>query len=445
VRFHKKTNYLISIGGNDKAVFQWKYILDNEADDEVEMDSDDSDLGDEFKTHKFEGDQTIPPPVDDDEGGLFTVAKVAEGDQRLAVQPFKGQVDASWPSDFKKTANGATEPHGNLTIDYVHGYRGFDMRDSVKYADDSNEIIYTAAALGIVLKKDENEQRFFNQHRDDVVSMDIHPDRNIVATGQMAAKGRAKLIDLYVWDSDDCTILQKLSGFHRRAINVIKFSPNGKYLLSVGEDDMHSVAIYEWSTGRLVSTSKCGGYKMLTASWKNDKEFVVAGVREVKFFELKGSKLSSKKGLFGKAGCKPICSAAYAYGGDLVTGTSKGVCLTWNGRKASSKEIKLSKESGQIWSIFATKNILIIGDSSGTIYFLDKSFAVTDKIVVNSGFNTQIRSLDYLEDKKTLLIGTRACEIYEYANKKFTCLMKGHFDDEVWGAASHPSKDQFVT
>lgn len=124
----------------------------------------------------------------------------------------------------------------------------------------------------------------------------------------MAEKGRSKLVDLYVWDSDDCTILQRLAGFHRRAINVIRFSPNGKYLLSVGEDDNHSVAIYEWKTGRLVSTSKVGGARMLTAAWKNDNEFTIAGVKEVKFFTLKGSRLDSKKGLFGKVGSMPICS-----------------------------------------------------------------------------------------------------------------------------------------
>ena len=39
--------------------------------------------------------------------------------------------------------------------------------------------------------------------------MDIHPERNIVATGQMAEKGRAKMIDWYVWDSDDWSIIQK--------------------------------------------------------------------------------------------------------------------------------------------------------------------------------------------------------------------------------------------
>lgn len=116
----------------------------------------------------------------------------------------------------------------------------------------------------------------------------------------------------------------------------------------------------------------------------------------------------------------------------------------WNGRKVS-KEIKLSKNCGQIWSICATENHCIVGDSNGTIYFLDSSFSTTNKILVNSQFNNQIRSLDYLEDLETLLIGTRGSEIYEYANGNFTCFMKGHFDGEVWGAATHPNKDLFVT
>jgi microtubule-associated protein-like 6 len=29
--------------------------------------------------------------------------------------------------------------------------------------------------------------------------MAIHPNKDIVATGQMAAKGKAKMIDIFVW------------------------------------------------------------------------------------------------------------------------------------------------------------------------------------------------------------------------------------------------------
>lgn len=447
VRFHKHVPYLMSAGGNDKSIFQWKFILDKEGmeeDHDINSD-DDEDLGDEFKTVKFEGDQSIPPPKKEvEEDGLFAEEEMGEGDQRLAVQPFKGEVDNSWPTDFKQNKADSEMPDQNLRMEYVHGYRGFDSRDNLKYADDPNEVIYISAAIGIVLKKKENEQRFFNQHRDDVVSFAIHPGRNICATGQMAEKGRAKMIDLYVWDSDTMAVIQKLSGFHRRAINVVKFSPSGKYLLSVGEDDNHSVAIYDWAKALLVCSSKVGGAKMLTAAWKDDKEFVVAGTKEIKFFTMNGSRLDSEKGLFGKAGIVPICSGEFCFKGDLVTGTAKGNVLIWNGRNAS-KSIKLSDASGQIWAVTSSKSYCIIGDSSGTIYFLNSKYKEERKLIVNSNFNTQIRSLDYLEDLDKLLVGTRGSEIYEFIGDDSKCYMKGHFDGEVWGAAAHPKETKFVT
>lgn len=43
-------------------------------------------------------------------------------------------------------------------------------------------------------------QEFFDLHQDDIVALAIHPNRNIVATGQMAAQGKAKMVDVFVWD-----------------------------------------------------------------------------------------------------------------------------------------------------------------------------------------------------------------------------------------------------
>lgn len=184
---------------------------------------------------------------------------------------------------------------------------------------------------------------------------------------------------------------------------------------------------------------------MLTAAWKNDKEFMIAGVKEVKFFTINGSKLSNEKGLFGKMGNIPICSSTYTFKDQLATGTSKGKLLIWTGRKVS-KAVQLSKESGQMWSLCSTKSYLIVGDSTGTVYFLDSKYEQKRKIVVNTQFNPQIRSLDYLEDSDMLLVGTRGAEIYEYVKSdKGKCLMRGHFDGEVWGAAVHPSETLFAT
>ena len=51
---------------------------------------------------------------------------------------------------------------------------------------------------------------------------------------------------------------------------MLKFSPNGNNLLSIGSDQDHSLAIYEWSTSRLVTTCKIDKSEVTYAIWKND-------------------------------------------------------------------------------------------------------------------------------------------------------------------------------
>ena len=128
-------------------------------------------------------------------------------------------------------------------LKYVFGYRAFDSRMNIKYTRDENKIVYTTAALGIVLDKKTNKQRYFTNHEEDIVSLCIHPNKYIVATGQMAAKNKAKFIDLYVWNvnnlpektnvlADDRKKCPKgvsnLKGALLRAIRVLQFSPDGK-------------------------------------------------------------------------------------------------------------------------------------------------------------------------------------------------------------------------
>lgn len=74
-------------------------------------------------------------------------------------------------------------PDENVRIQYAHGYRAFDTWSNLKYTENQDEIVYTTAALGVVLNKKSNTQRFFNEHDDDIVCLDIHPNKNIVATG----------------------------------------------------------------------------------------------------------------------------------------------------------------------------------------------------------------------------------------------------------------------
>ena len=70
-------------------------------------------------------------------------------------------------------------------IYWIHSsYRGYDCRDNV-FCLKSGEIVYHVAALGIVLNTEQNQQRFYNVHTDDILCLAISPDMNLVATGQV--------------------------------------------------------------------------------------------------------------------------------------------------------------------------------------------------------------------------------------------------------------------
>jgi microtubule-associated protein-like 6 len=79
----------------------------------------------------------------------------------------------------------------------------------------------------------------------------VHPNGKYVATGQI---GKEPYI--CVWDATTMETVSLLKGFHSRGISSMGFSNDGKFLVSVGLDDDHDMALWEWETGRLVSHEK---------------------------------------------------------------------------------------------------------------------------------------------------------------------------------------------
>ena len=74
-----------------------------------------------------------------------------------AVKPWLGALKE--PSNYyKDPLNQSKEPPVSLSLDFVHGYRAKDCRDNIKYLKSGN-IVYNAAALGIVMDIPTNTQR----------------------------------------------------------------------------------------------------------------------------------------------------------------------------------------------------------------------------------------------------------------------------------------------
>lgn len=163
VKFSNSNNYVISAGGNDKALFQWRYLFDKEAEAESEK-------IDQLDVEEHE---------EETNDGINFRDEEMQGTEFGASKPFLGEVKASTPKGYVAGKDAGDPPKENLKLKYVHGYRSFDTRDNVKYTYNGN-VIFSAAALNVVLNKEKNTQTFFDLHEEDIVSLDIHPNVNFV-------------------------------------------------------------------------------------------------------------------------------------------------------------------------------------------------------------------------------------------------------------------------
>ena len=204
--------------------------------------------------------------------------------QRLSLKYDECRSTVFAPSDWSYNSAAALRlkkpPETELALEYAHGYHNTGPYTSCTnnnaFILKSGEVVYYTSAVGIVLNTNNNTQRFYMGHDDDIISMAIHPDRTVVATGQV---GRSP--NIHLWDTgagprfsekvlkpgdapetDDSKYpLSETTGLgqlklHTHGITSLDFSPDGKLLCSIGQDPYHLVGIWDWNDGILLTTAR---------------------------------------------------------------------------------------------------------------------------------------------------------------------------------------------
>lgn len=131
------------------------------------------------------------------------------GDEFLANPAWKKTAEKMVP---KGVVGDNSKPNSNLALEWVHGYRGFDCRNNVRYVtQNGSQVAFTAAGLSIIqdnnISRNKNlnrTQHYFGEHSDDIISFAIcdtliygNPYTNvIIATGEI---GKKPAIYLYLW------------------------------------------------------------------------------------------------------------------------------------------------------------------------------------------------------------------------------------------------------
>ncbi len=113
-------------------------------------------------------------------------------------------------------------PLQRLRLEWVYGYRGRDARANLQLLP-TGEMVYFIAAVVVLYNVEEQNQRHYLGHSQDIKCMSVHPNRLLIATGQAGSGDRPPHIR--VWNSVSLQTMHTLgAGEFNFAVCCLSFS-----------------------------------------------------------------------------------------------------------------------------------------------------------------------------------------------------------------------------
>ncbi|XP_076604233.1 echinoderm microtubule-associated protein-like 1 isoform X7 [Chaetodon auriga] len=343
-------------------------------------------------------------------------------------------------------------PGNKLKLDWVYGYRGRDCRSNL-YLLPTGETVYFIASVVVLFNVDEQLQRHYTGHTDDIKCLAVHPDKITIATGQVAgtsSDGKQLAPHVRVWDSVSLNTLHVLgTGFFDRALVCLAFSKSngGNTLCVVDDSNDHMLSVWDWQREDRLAEVKCSNESVFAADFHpTDCNIIVTcGKSHLYFWNLEKGVLVKKQGLFEKQE-KPkfVLCVTFAENGDAITGDSSGNILVWGKGTNRICHVIQGAHEGSIFALSMLRNgTLVSGGKDRRLVSWDSSYQQIQTVEVPELFGP-IRTI--AEGRgETVLIGTTKHFVLQGSlDGEFIPITQGH-TDELWGLAVHPWKPQFLT
>ncbi|XP_031679258.1 echinoderm microtubule-associated protein-like 4 isoform X2 [Oncorhynchus kisutch] len=369
------------------------------------------------------------------------------------------------PADVENYEDVRTElPPERLKLEWVYGYRGKDCRANV-YLLPTGESVYFIASVVVLFNYEERTQRHYLGHTDSVKCLAVHPDKIRIATGQIAGvdkDGRPLQPHVRVWDSVSLSTLQVIGlGTFERGVGSLAFSKadSGTHLAVIDDCNDHMLTVWDWQKKSKIAEIKSTNEVVLVVEFHptDANTIVTCGKSHIFFWTWAGTSLARKQGIFGKYE-KPkfVQCLAFLNNGDILTGDSGGIMLIWSrstvepspgkgpkGAYQISRQIKA--HDGSVFTLCQMRNgtLLTGGGKDHKIILWDHDLNPERDIEVPDQYGT-IRAVAEGKGEQFLVGTSRNFILRGTFNDGFQVEVQGH-TDELWGLASHPFKDLFLT
>lgn len=307
--------------------------------------------------------------------------------------------------------------------------------------------IYTRVIgnFAVVMHPVTRQQRYYRHHYSKVTAMAINKEYELIASGD-----QGRLPKIHIWEYETLTPRCVLQGFHRKGIAHLKFSANGRYLLSVGQDAFHSLAIYDWQKEEILTTTPTFVAKCFDVDFNpNATQVVQIGNEIIRFWTFYGKNAHYQDGILSNRAKMQGFLCLGWIGGSAVVGTVDGNLYRFLGNRLESI---VQAHNACVNCLVSSPDGLVSCGADGMLKIWTR-FLECRLVVETRSLRTispVIKTCDWDYDSGRILLGTAAAEIFEISaadgeNRHKACLLEGHGGDELWGLSVNPTKEEFVT
>ncbi|KAM8938631.1 echinoderm microtubule-associated protein-like 3 [Pelodytes ibericus] len=353
-------------------------------------------------------------------------------------------------------------PSEKLQLEWVYGCRGRDNRCILRVLQ-SGEVVYFTACVIVLCDVTRGTQRHFLRHTDCVRCLAVHPDGVRVASGQTAGVDKDGKPMVYIWDSGTLLTLHQIGlGFFERGVGCLGFSTAdfGSFLCVVDDCSEHVLSVWDTARGNKIAETKCTNEPVLCVAFNpvDSSNIVTVGKSHVHFWSWSGVSLTKKQGIFGKYK-KPryVQCLLFDHTGDVLTGDSEGQILTWGRSAADTRTLgRGAKDTyqivrhtraheGSVSSLTALRggSVLSAGGKDKRLVMWSDTLTQIKECEIPEHFGAVRSIAEGLGGE--LLVGTTKNALLKGSMETgFTPIIQGH-TDELWGLATHPSQNIFLT
>ncbi|XP_045474568.1 echinoderm microtubule-associated protein-like CG42247 [Harmonia axyridis] len=350
-----------------------------------------------------------------------------------------------------------TPPDKKLQLEWVYGYRGTDSRKNL-WVLPTGELLYFVAAVAVMYDRDEDAQRHYTGHTEDIQCMDLHPSREMVASGQRAGRNRKTQAHIRIWSTETLQTLYVFGmGEFEVGVAAVSFSQlnGGSYVLAVDAGRESILSVWQWQWGHLLGKVATLQEDLTGAVFHplDDNLMITHGKGHLTFWNRRKDGFFERTDIIKPPARTLITALQFEQDGDVITADTDGFITVYSVDSDGAYFVKMEYEAhnkGVSALVMLSEGTLLSGGEK------DRKICAWDSLqnykkITESKLSESAGGVRSIYPQRpgrndgNIYVGTTKNNILEGSlQRRFNQVVFGH-GRQLWGLAVHPDDEVFAT